>query len=117
MALAREPGGMRDLGDHPVAVAQQLDSALDPPFQDKLVWRLADRDLECLDKMVGAQPGNSGEFGEPEIVLQVHVNVIKDTPHLSRSEPRSEERRVGKECRCRGSPDEYKEKRNERRET
>jgi hypothetical protein len=80
---------MRDLGDHPVAVAQQLDSALDPPFQDKLVWRLADRDLECLDKMVGAQPGNSGEFGEPEIVLEVRVNVIKDTPHLSRSEPAS----------------------------
>ena len=53
---------MCDLGDRPVAVAQELDGALDPPFQDKLVWWLADRDLECLHKVVGAQSGNRGEF-------------------------------------------------------
>jgi hypothetical protein len=85
MALTREPGGMCDLGDRPVAVAQELDGALDPPFQDKLVWWLADRDLECLHKVVGAQSGNRGEFDEPEVVSQLRVNVIKDTPHLSRS--------------------------------
>jgi hypothetical protein len=50
---------MCDLGDRPVAVAQELDGALDPPFQDKLVWWLADRDLECLHKVVASATAQS----------------------------------------------------------
>jgi hypothetical protein len=89
MALAREPGGLCDLGDRPVAVAQELDGALDPPFQDKSVWRLADRDLECLHKVVGALSSNGGEFDQPKVVSQLRVNAIKDAPHLARSQPAS----------------------------
>jgi hypothetical protein len=40
MALAREPGGMGDLGDRAVAVAQEFQRTLDPPFHDKLLWWL-----------------------------------------------------------------------------
>jgi hypothetical protein len=35
MALAGEPGGVRDLGDRAVAVAQELQRTLDPSFHDK----------------------------------------------------------------------------------
>src|SRR5438046_10535358 len=87
MALAREPGSMRDLSDRAIAVAQELQRTLDPPFHDKSVWRLANRDFECLHKVMRAQSGNRGEFDEPELGCQLRVDVIKDAPHLSRPQP------------------------------
>ena len=89
MALARKPGGMRDLGDRAVAVAQELQRALDPPFHDKLVWRLSHRDFKCLDKVMRAQSGDRGEFNESELGCQLRVAIIEYTPHLSRSQPAS----------------------------
>jgi len=87
MALAREPGGMRDLGDGAVAVAQQLQRVLDPPFHDISVWRLANRDFKRLDKVVGAQSGNPGEFDEPELFCQLRVDIIQYAPSLPRRQP------------------------------
>ena len=69
MALAREPGGVRDFGDRAVVVAQEIQRTLDPPFQDKSVRRLSDRDFERLDKVMRTEPGNRGEFDEPELAL------------------------------------------------
>jgi len=84
MALAREPDRKRDLGDRAVVVAQELERALNPPFDDKSMGRRSNRDFERLDKVMGAQPCNRGELDEPEFSGQMRINVIQDAPHLSR---------------------------------
>jgi len=59
----------------------------DPPFHDISVWRLANRDFKRLDKVVGAQSGNPGEFDEPELFCQLRVDIIQYAPSLPRRQP------------------------------
>src|SRR5215471_5249231 len=84
MTLAREPDYMRNLSDRAVVNAEQLQCTLDPLFGDKSVWWFPNRDFECLQEVMGAQSCNRGEFDGPELVCQMGVDVIKDTPYLPR---------------------------------
>ena len=75
---------MRNLGDRAVVNAEQLQCTLDPLFGDKSVWWFPNRDFERLHEVMGAQSCNRGEFDEPELVCQMGVDVITDTPYLPR---------------------------------
>src|SRR5688572_32984467 len=103
LCLAAATAGAQDaasprksVGAVRVATAPVLDGVLDDPAWEKAAF------VEDLHIVV------SDEFGKPRERSRIHVAFDDDNLYF-----RSEERRVGKECRSRWSP--YHLKQNERR--